>query len=194
MPYTSEKPKLPRSSDLLRQSIPGWGVDLDLKDRPSVPREHYNPQGTGAHWDFPERQEEKFPREKSSEHKMLTPVFGTTCPPKGLSGIIRRYAYRHSEGKTLHWMLLMGADRVDVVESRIQGLLTGRPDNPITESGIMSEVKRHGIDSRLGQNRADLVHQPVDAVIAVGTWLMVAGMAYGIASAATRGTRRIRRM
>ena len=75
-----------QTADQLRARIPGWGVDLDPKDRPSVPKERFDPSATGAHWDFPERQPEKWPRERSIEHKFLTPVFGTCCPPKGLSG------------------------------------------------------------------------------------------------------------
>ena len=67
MAYTSEKPELPVPIDELRVRIPGWGADLDPKDRPSVPREIFDPGATGAHWDFPERQEEKWPRERSIE-------------------------------------------------------------------------------------------------------------------------------
>src|SRR3954470_15819820 len=92
--YTPDKPPLAESSEQLRQRIPGWGADLDLKDRPSVPRERFDPEGTGAQWPFPGRQPEKWPRERSVEHQMLTPVFGTSCPPSGASGAIRKYAYR----------------------------------------------------------------------------------------------------
>ena len=74
MAYTAEKPPLAESSDQLRARIPGWGVDLDRKDRPSYPRERFDPGATGAHWDFPERQPETWPRERSIEHKFLTPV------------------------------------------------------------------------------------------------------------------------
>ena len=84
MPYTSEKPPLTEGTDELRARIPGWGVDLDPKDRPSVPQERFDPSATGAHWDFPERQPEKWPRERSIEHKFLTPVFGTSCPQRAL--------------------------------------------------------------------------------------------------------------
>ena len=98
MPYTSGKPAQALSSDELRARIPGWGADLDPKDRPSVPRERTD-LVTGAHWDFPERQEETWPRERSIEHEILTPVFGTSTPPKGLSGIMRKYAYRYSEAR-----------------------------------------------------------------------------------------------
>lgn len=171
MAYTAEKPPLAHSSDELRRTIHGWGVDLNPQDRPAVPKENFNPEGTGAHWDFPERQPEHWPREMSPEHKFLTPVFGTSCPPKGLSGVIRRYAYRYSEGRLTHWLLLIGADRVDVLESRVTSLLRGRPDNPLTESGIASEWKRGGLRSRIGQHRADLKHQPLDLVINLAPWV-----------------------
>jgi hypothetical protein len=162
VPYIAEKPKLSRSIEELRSTIPGWGVDLDRADRPAVPKERFAPESTGAHWDFPERQIERWPRERSIEHSMLTPVFGTSCPPRGLSGLIRRYAYRRfSEGRTAHWMLLMLADRVDVAESRVLALAQGRPDNIIAETGVRAEIVRHGIRSRVGQHRADLVHQPL---------------------------------
>lgn len=185
MAYTAEKPKTARDTSELRNTIPGWGADLDPKDRPAVPKEKFNPN-TGAHWDFPERQKERWPREKSPEHKFLTPVFGTACPPKGLSGMIRKYAYTFSEGRLTHWLLLMGADRVDVVESRAGALLRGRPDNPITETGILSEFKRNGIRSRWRRRRADLKHQPVDFLISAGAWLAVA---YALKSIISRNGR-----
>jgi hypothetical protein len=179
MPYTAEKPRrLVPSSEELRHTIHGWGVDLDPKDRPAVPKERFDPAATGAHWDFPERQPERWPREKSPEHKFLTPVFGTACPPKGLSGVIRRYAYRYSEGRLTHWMLLILGDRVDVLESRVTGALRGHPDNPITEAGLGSELKRHGLRSRFGQHRADLMHQPLDLLVTAGPWLLVGAVAY----------------
>ena len=78
MPYTSEKPPVAESSEQLRARIPGWGVDLDPADRPSVPQERFDPAATGAHWEFPDRQPEHRPRERSIEHEMLTPVFCTT--------------------------------------------------------------------------------------------------------------------
>jgi hypothetical protein len=45
--------------------------------------------------DFPDRQAPRGFREKSTEHKFLTTVFGTAQPLKGLSGVIRRYAYTY---------------------------------------------------------------------------------------------------
>ena len=37
MAYSAEKPPLATPIEELRNRIPGWGVDLDPKDRPSVP-------------------------------------------------------------------------------------------------------------------------------------------------------------
>ncbi len=190
MAYTAAKPRNPETSEQLRARIPGWGADLDPKDRPSVPRERFDPQLSGAHWDFPERQPEKWPRERSVEHKFLTPVFGTSCPPKGLSGAIRKYAYRYSEGRGAHWLLLIAADRVDAVESHLASFVTLRPDNPVTQTGVRTEVTHHGLRSRLGKGRADVAHQGLDPLIVAGPWVVAAGAAYVGARAVVRALRR----
>ena len=178
MAYTADKPTLPESYDELRARIPGWGADLDRADRPSVPKERA-PSLNGAHWDFPERQPESWPRERSIEHAFLTPVFGTSCPPKGLSGVMRKVAYkRYSEAKAAHWLLLLAADRVDALESTLASFATLRPDNPVTESGVLSELSHGGIASRVGRKRTDLVHQPLDAVIVAAPWVVGGRVAY----------------
>ena len=108
----------------------------------------------------------------------IPPVFGTSTPPRGLSGAIRKYAYReYSEGRAAHWLLLMLADRVDAVEEHVKSFATLRPDNPITETGIKAEFTHHGLSSRIGRGRTDLVHQPLDPVIVVGPWLAAVGAA-----------------
>lgn len=179
MPYTPDKPTLPESSDELRARIPGWGADLNPQDRPSVPKVQFDPNLNGAHWEFPERQSEKWPHERSIEHKFLTPVFGTSCPPKGVSGVIRRYAYKkYSEGRAAHWLLLLAADRVDVVESTLRSFASAHPDNLITETGVLSEFTHHGVSSRFGRGRADTRHQGLDPVIVAAPWLIVGGLTY----------------
>jgi hypothetical protein len=176
MVYTADHPPIPDSAEL-RERIPGWGVDLDPNDRPSVPRLRLDPAATGAHWVFPERQPEKWPRERSIEHQMLTPVFGTSTPPRGLSGLVRRYAYRFSEGRAAHWLLLLGADRVNAVESHLASFLTARPDNPITQTGIKSEITHHGWRSRTASTRVDRSHTWMDPFIVAGPWVAVAVLA-----------------
>jgi hypothetical protein len=179
MAYTPDKPMLAESSDELRARIPGWGADLDPKDRPSVPQEQFDPDLSGAHWEFPDRQPEKWPRERSIEHAFLTPVFGTSCPPRGVSGIMRKYAYaRYSEARAAHWLLLLAADRVDALESTLGSFVSRRPDNPITETGVLSEFSHHGPSSRLKQRRADRVHHPLDPIIVAAPWLAGAAVAF----------------
>ena len=191
MAYTPQKPTLTPTSEELRARIPGWGADLDPKDRPQVPKLQFDPTLSGSHWEFPERQEEKYPRERSIEHKFLTPVFGTSAPLKGLSGMIRRYAYaRHSEAKAMHWLLLIAADRVDAVESHLASFATLHPDNPITETGVLSEFRRGGLSSRAGRKRADVNHQWIDPILVGGPWLLAGA---GLATAAGALLRRLRR-
>jgi hypothetical protein len=169
--YTAASPPRP-SAEELRARIPGWGVDLDPADRPSVPK-LLDPGRNGAAWDLPERQEEQRPRERSIEHRFLTPVFGTAQPTKGLSGAIRRMAYaRWSEGRTAHWLALIAADRVDVYESFVGSLVTGHPDNLLGETGIKAELTGHGLRSRMGDGRTDWKHQWMDPAVVLGPWLL----------------------
>jgi hypothetical protein len=190
MAYTSQRPPLAESSDQLRARIPGWGVDLDPKDRPSVPKLQWQEDRSGAHWELPERQPEMRPRERSMEHKALTPVFGTSCPPRGASGVLRKYAYRKfSEGRAAHWLLLLAADRVDAWENHLRSFLTPRPDNPITQTGVLSEFSHHGISSRVGKKRADVKHHMLDPIIVAGPWVLVGGLVVSAARAVLRWRR-----
>lgn len=189
-PYVAGKPVPPESAAALLARIPGWGADLDPADRPSFPREKPG-IATGAHWDFPERQPEKWPRERSIEHAVLPPVFGTSTPPAGVSGAMRKFAYaRFSEGRAAHWLLLIAADRVDAWEHHLLSLATLRPDNPLTETGIPSEFSRGGMRSRIGRRRADVEHQWIDPLVVGGPWVL-AGI--GAAAAVAAGVRASRR-
>lgn len=185
MPYTAEKPAPRESSEQLRERIPGWGADLDPADRPSVPRERFAP--TGAHWHLPERQGDPTDRERSIEHLMLTPVYGTAQPLSGLSGAIKRLAYaRYSEARAAHWLLLILGDRVDATGAHVRSLFSRHPDNPITQTGVLSERRRHGIRSRFGRGRVDTTHAWIDPLIVAGPWVLV-GVLLGVGvRAATR--------
>lgn len=167
----------------LRRRIPGWGVDLDPADRPSVPRERIDPDATGAHWIVPPDQQPRAGRERSIEHGMLPPVFGTAQPLHGVSGAIRRLAYaRYSEGRTAHWLLLVAGDRMDAIGSHLRSFATARPDNPLTESGVLAEPSHRPIASRFGRGRADLKHTWIDPVIVFGPWVLA-----GVVAAAALG-------
>jgi hypothetical protein len=102
---------------------------------------------------------------------------------------IRRYAYTLSEGRASHWLLLMAADRVDVLESSVEALLKGHPDNPVTETGVLAEFKAHGIRSRVGRHRADLKHQPLDTLIVAAPWVLALGGAFLAGRAVARSLR-----
>lgn len=187
-PYVAGTPKRKFTNEELRERIPGWGADLDPADRPSVPKMQVNPT-TGAHWDFPERQQEKHPREHSIEHQFVTPVFGTSVPLKGVSGALRRYAYTFSEARAAHWLILIAADRVDAGGSHLRSFLTAHPDNPVTETGVISEFTRHGLSSRLGKKRADLKEQALVPVFAAGPWILAGGAAFAVARRLMRAAR-----
>ncbi len=172
MTYTPQKPDLAPGSDELRARIPGWGADIDPADRPSVPRLRFDPSLAGAQGEYPEQQPEKWPRERSVEHTRLPPVFGTSCPPRGPAGAIRRFSYaRYSEGQSAHWLLLMAADRVDTFGSLVRSLLSTRPDNPVTDTGVLAEWRHHGLHSRLGRGRADVQHHWMDPLIVGAPWI-----------------------
>src|SRR3954449_2611412 len=189
--YVSDKRTPTPSREELRARIPGWGADLDPADRPSHPKLRYAPEQTWAHWDFPERQTEKWPRERSIEHAFVTPVFGTAQPPKGLSGAIRKYAYRRfSEGRAAHWLLLVAADRVNAVEAHLESFTTARPDNPITQTGVKGEFTHHGWSSRVGSGRTDVRHQVLDPVLVAGPWIAAAWLAVAGGRAVVRSLTR----
>ncbi|MFE8603811.1 hypothetical protein KYC5002_51340 [Archangium violaceum] len=108
------------TAERIHADIPGWGVDGDPGSRPGVPMLLKPERRGGAHWERPERQPPPdFPVLKRAELDELTPAFGTAVPPKGLSGVLRRVAYAIPENRVPHVMLLLVADRVDVLESRV---------------------------------------------------------------------------
>lgn len=118
-----------------RSQIPGWGADLDRARRPAVPMERA-PREDDAHWAIPPAQEPTVEVLHSIERPGLTPVFGTACPPKGLSGKIRRRAFRHSESDLRHWTMLLFADRVNVVEGLLEDVGKSRRTHSLAIVGV----------------------------------------------------------
>ena len=78
-------------------------------------------------------------RPGATERPGLTPVFGTSAPPSGVSGLIRKGAYRFSENDLRRWLMLLFADRVNVVEGIIDDLAHGHVPNLFTEMGGPAE-------------------------------------------------------
>ncbi len=126
---------------ILRENIPGWGVDLDSANRPAVPKEKHPFGGTGAHWRVIENQMSDVKVFRSVERANMTSVFGTSTPPHGLSGLIRQFAYRFGEDRKYRWMTLLLADRVDVVEGLISDLRSGQIPNIFSEMGWRAEYR-----------------------------------------------------
>jgi hypothetical protein len=117
-----------RQSKSPERNIRGWGADLDRAARPGVPREKLLPSREGMRWseeDIPE-QHARVPIFLSVERDRMTPVQGTSCPPRGLSGLLRAWGYRFGEARLARWMTLLVADRVDVAEGYLGDLLAGR--------------------------------------------------------------------
>ncbi|HEX8420524.1 MAG TPA: hypothetical protein VF638_11000 [Sphingomonas sp.] len=121
-------------------AIRGWGIDADPENDPTYPMRHIEDQKSrGLTWQRPDQQIPDVEVLRSIEHNRLPAVVGTSTPPSGLSGSIRRYAFRRSESDWWHWLLLMGADRLNVVEGVIDDLRRGKVPNIPGEMGARAE-------------------------------------------------------
>jgi hypothetical protein len=126
------------------KDIPGWGMDADPENEPTYPMKNY----TGD--DHNRINYERSPQQpvtveilKSTERPTITRVFGTSTPPSGLSGNIRRYAFKHSEDRYRHWIPLILADRINVFEGIIDDLKRGYVPNYIKEKGWAAEWRHN---------------------------------------------------
>lgn len=116
--------------------IKGWGADLDPADRPAYPKERVPARLPGLHWDEPDQQISDVEVLCSTERdSRITPVFGTTVPPRGISGAMRRAAFTYSENDLRHWLILLAADRTNMVEGLLDDLSRGHVPNIFREMG-----------------------------------------------------------
>ena len=122
--------------------INGWGIDANVKNDPTYPiKKRNNDEHKGYTWDRPALQEETVEILKSVERPNITAVYGTSNPPKGISGLIRRLAYIYSESSYGRWLSLILADRVDMVEGVFEDFAKGHVPNIAKEVGLKSEWK-----------------------------------------------------
>ena len=129
-----------RQGQIDPQNVFGWGVDANPENDPTYPyRNRSADEGLTKDWQRPPQQESEVEILQSIEHVRKPAVFGTSTPPSGVSGMIRRAAFRWSESNWLHWLLLMGADRINVVEGVAQDLARGKIPNIPAEMGAKSE-------------------------------------------------------
>ena len=145
--------------------IKGWGVDADPKNDPTYPmKKRHNGEHAGYSWERPPQQPNNVEVLHSNERPNVSAAFGTSTPPSGLSGMIRRVAFKYSESSYGHWLPLMLADRVGVVEGVLEDLRRGRAPNIFAERGWKAEWKH---------NRKSVVTRVV-----VGAVLACAALAY----------------
>ena len=133
-----------RDRDIANQqkNIPGWGMDADPLNNPTYPIKNYNgADHERLNYEKPEQQPLTVEVLQSIERPGVSRVFGTSTPPQGLSGMIRRYAFRYSESTYAHWVPLVMADRIGVVEGVIDDLKHGIVPNIFAEKGWKAEWK-----------------------------------------------------
>ena len=122
--------------------LPGWGIDADPKNDPTYPMRHRTDQDhAGYSWERPTQQPIDIEVLHSNERPNVSAVFGTASPPSGLSGLIRRFAFKYSENSYLHWLPLILADRVNVVEGVLDDLAHGHVPNIFVEKGYKAQWK-----------------------------------------------------
>jgi hypothetical protein len=153
-------------STVIDQSqVKGWGVDADPENDPTYPmKNRNNGEHAGYSWERPPQQPKSVEVLHSNERPNVSAAFGTSTPPSGLSGVIRRVAFNYSENSYGHWLPLMLADRVGMVEGVVDDLMRGHVPNIFGEMGWKAEWKH---------NRKSLVTRVV-----VGTVLASAAVAY----------------
>ena len=149
--------------------ILGWGIDADAENDPTYPIRHRT-DGTGQpieqhgyNWERPQQQPIDVEVLQSIERPNVSAVFGTSTPPTGLSGQIRRFAFRFSESEYGHWLPLLIADRVNVIEGIVDDFKQGRTPNIFAEKGMKAAWK---------YNRKGLIQQALIGV-AVTTAVIV---------------------
>jgi hypothetical protein len=138
--------KMPANERFDPSGIPGWGVDADPQNDPTYPyRDRGSDPGLRADWERPPLQVQGPEILQSIEHIRRPAVFGTANPPSGLSGVLRRAAFRWSESSWLHWLLLMGADRLNVVEGVAEDVGRGKIPNVLAEMGAGAEWRHNKV-------------------------------------------------
>ena len=144
--------------------VKGWGVDADPANDPTYPMKNRNDgEHDGYSWERPPQQPVNVEILHSNERPNVSATFGTSTPPAGLSGVIRRFAFNYSESSYGHWLPLMLADRVGVVEGYLEDLTRGHVPNVFAERGWKAEWQH---------NRTSLVTR-----VAVGAVLATAAVA-----------------
>ena len=147
--------------------IAGWGADADPVNRPAYPMERTPPRLQGVHWEHIEHQHPPHGHRihHSTERPGITPVFGTSVAPSGVSGKMRDVAFRYSENDIRHWLILLGADRVNMVEGLLDDLAHGHVPNLWKEMGLASEWRYN--------RKGFIAKAAVAGALAVAAWYLM---------------------
>jgi uncharacterized protein (TIGR03382 family) len=103
------------------EQMRGSGSDRTDERRPGVPMEHSPRPSTLELQTPPEQQTASGEVLMSVARHRLTATFGSANPPSGLSGVLRRIAYRFPDHRAPKWMLLLLADRLNATERHPAG-------------------------------------------------------------------------
>lgn len=146
--------------------VKGWGIDADPKNDPTYPiKKRNNGEHAGYTWERPVQQPITVEILHSNERPNVSATFGVSSPPSGLSGMIRRAAFQYSENSYGHWVPLMLADRINMVEGVIDDVAHGHIPNIFGEMGWKAEWQH---------NRKSLVTRIAlgAALVSVGAMLL----------------------
>ena len=82
-------------TDVKHANITGWGVDADPDNEPTYPiKEYTGDDHKRINYEKPPQQKIDMEILHSNERQSVSAVFGTSVPPSGLSGVMRRFAFR----------------------------------------------------------------------------------------------------
>ena len=168
-----EKSKTNTSPARQHPEIKGWGIDKDPKNDPTYPlKKRTDVEQKGYSWERPPQQPVNIEVLRSIERPNITAVFGNSAPPNGLSGRLRRFAFKYGEGSYAHWFPLIMADRVNEVEGIVDDLRHGHLPNIFAEKGYKAQWK---------YNRESVVKKLV-----IGAAISVAGISLLLSKAKSR--------
>lgn len=149
-------------------SVKGWAVDADPENDPTYPMKERKPglDHAGYSWERPEQQFIDMEVLRSIERPNIAATFGTSVPPSGLSGVLRRAAFNYSEDSYGHWLPLMLADRVQMVEGVIDDISRGHVPNVFGEMGWKADWKY--------DRKALVTKVAIGTAVGVGLWALLA--------------------
>lgn len=109
-----------------RPDIVGWGSDL--RKRPGIPMElnQETVLSPEHHRPIAVKQRPGPDVNLTLERSSYPPVLGNSHYAKGPSMLVRSYAFRYSEDKIRHWVFLLLADRINMVEGWVEDISRGR--------------------------------------------------------------------